>query len=1217
MFRKLLLTTAMVLTVSLLAFSQSGTLKGKIIDKGTNEPVPFANIVIEQGGKQAGGTTTDFDGNYTIKPIQPGKYDLKATYVGYKPLMVKDVVIVSNQISFQDLSMESTTINIETFEVVDYKVPLIDKDQTSTGGTMTSEEISKMPGRSAQSVAITVGGVFSQDGSMGSIRGSRTDGTVTYVDGVRVRGSSNVPKAAIEQVTVITGGTPAQYGDVTGGVLSISTKGASREFGIGFEGTTSQYLDNFGYNLLAFNMMGPLLKGKDSTQTTALLGYFIAGEYTYQKDPRPSQIGYYYVTDDMLQQIEDYPVIPTGRGEGTFLAGDFVGKDYIKKVNASRNSANQDINVSAKLDVRTDRKGNTNLTFGGSYNYNWGKDFNYNNMLFNWDNNGQNHYTNWRVFGRFTQRFPTNAENKSVIKNVYYTLQGSYSEITSITNDPKHGDNLFEYGYLGKFETYKRPSYELGHDDVLNMDAYVQNGFQDISYSFTPAEINPILANYTTNYYNLYPDSIGHWENADQVQLGGGLLNGQLPDAINGLWTNVGVPYDGYSFLKQTQYNIDANGSADIGNHAIQIGISYEQIKTGYYGYNDPAGLWSLMRQLINKHIEQLDKSNPHAVYDAYGVFMDTINYDRLFSESEQSYFDYNFRKSIGMNTNSTEWIDIGSYTPDYFNINMFSADELLNNGSSYAYWAGYDYTGKRLKNKPSFDDFFTQKNEDGKFTRPIGAQEPIYMAGYIQDKFAFNDLIFSIGLRVDRYDANQKVLKDPYLLYEAKTVGEVNDLGEHPANMGSDYVVYVDDIKNPTSILGYRNGSTWYNASGTQISDPATIETSSGIAPYLIDPNQNEVNSSAFEDYKPQVNYMPRISFSFPISDEALFFAHYDVLTKRPTNGQFIDPTDYFFIYSKGEGDLLNNPNLKSEKTIDYELGFNQKISNSSSIKISAYYRELRNLVEVYRFSGAYPVSYNSYNNIDFGTVKGLTISYDLRRTGNIWLRANYTLQFADGTGSDATSAFNFVTTGQPNLRTTTPLAYDRRHSIVAVVDYRYGSGKDYNGPRITRKVKGTDKVKTILLLENTGLNVSFNVGSGIPYSRSSEVVGTQLSSAGYQLEGMINGSRMPWQYRIDARLDRDIEIKTGKKGKQGRPLYLNVYLEVLNLLNTKNILSVYRATGNPEDDGYLSASQYQAQIEAYSDPDAFRDQYALKVNNLYNYSLPRRIRLGVQLSF
>ena len=62
---------------------------------------------------------------------------------------------------------------------------------------------------------------------------------------------------------------------------------------------------------------------------------------------------------------------------------------------------------------------------------------------------------------------------------------------------------------------------------------------------------------------------------------------------------------------------------------------------------------------------------------------------------------------------------------------------------------------------------------------------------------------------------------------------------------------------------------------------------------------------------------------------------------------------------------------------------------------------------------------------------------------------------------------------------------------------------------------------------------------------------------------------------------------------------------------------MSVYRATGNANDDGYLSSADYQAQIAAQTDSQAYIDQYSIKVNNPYNYSLPRRIRLGVSLAF
>ena len=99
-----------------------------------------------------------------------------------------------------------------------------------------------------------------------------------------------------------------------------------------------------------------------------------------------------------------------------------------------------------------------------------------------------------------------------------------------------------------------------------------------------------------------------------------------------------------------------------------------------------------------------------------------------------------------------------------------------------------------------------------------------------------------------------------------------------------------------------------------------------------------------------------------------------------------------------------------------------------------------------------AYPQQYYTFGNLDFGTVKGMSISYDLRRTNNVQLTANYTLQFADGTGSETDGSINLVETGQPNLRTTIPLDFDQRHALSASVDYRYGSGKDYNGPSMVR---------------------------------------------------------------------------------------------------------------------------------------------------------------------
>ena len=98
---------------------------------------------------------------------------------------------------------------------------------------------------------------------------------------------------------------------------------------------------------------------------------------------------------------------------------------------------------------------------------------------------------------------------------------------------------------------------------------------------------------------------------------------------------------------------------------------------------------------------------------------------------------------------------------------------------------------------------------------------------------------------------------------------------------------------------------------------------------------------------------------------------------------------------------------------------------------------------------TNTYPVTrYETFDNLDFGTVKGFSFSYDLRRTGNLELQANYTLQFADGSGSNAFSSRGINSRGA--LRTLFPLSFDERHRFNAIIDYRYASGNNYNGPRI-----------------------------------------------------------------------------------------------------------------------------------------------------------------------
>lgn len=1219
MLKKLLLLVSIVFSLSA-AFAQAGqgTIKGKMIDNTSGEPLPFANIIVMQGGNQITGTTTDFDGKFTITALPPGKYNVRAIYVGYENIERTGVIVNSDKITFLDIKADKG-IALKEFKVVKYKNPLISKDKTSSGGTVTREAIAKMPGRSAASIAATVGGVFSDGGGM-SVRGSRSSSTITYIDGVRVSGSS-LPLAAMEQVSVITGGVPAEYGDVTGGIINISTRGVSKNWFGGMEYRTSGFrigdnvygLDKFGNNLLGFNISGPLLIRKDSAgnKKDALLGFFLAGELTSAVDPNPSAIGDWKVNDEKKAEIEATPLIRRGGEAGGVLnSGSYLRTSDLEKTPFHINSGSKAINLSGKLDVKTSKT--TTLTFGGSFSHSNRTSYSSNFALLNSQNNAQAIGTNWRGWGRFTQRFKNSEdENASLIKNAFISFQVDYSGGSSTSQNKTHKDKLSHYGYIGKFTSTRIDSFSNFLDTLVVVDANgdpagVIKGYfstpSTVLYEFEPdSSINPILSNYTANYYNIFSDEPnGNWNTPVDVEGGGALLNGAGPTSIYGLFANVGTQPGGYGYSRRSQFTVQGSGSADIKGHAIKIGFSYEQRASASYNVS-PSGLWAVGRKLVNSHLGQRDNTVGTYTSEVWNDNYSRYTFQQKYDAESQTQFDRSLRESLGLEVDGIDWIDFDSYGPDVWDVDFFSPDELLTAGA--VGYSGYDYTGKKLTGSSSLNDFFTKKDENDNFTREIGAFKPIYVAGYIQDKFSFEDLIFSIGVRVDRYDANQSVLKDPYTLFPTKTVEETG--GTHPSNIESDFVVYVEDVANPSidDIVGYRDGEIWYNSIGEEISNPAVLHSTGTPQPWLVDPDKTsaftDLGAESFKDYEPQVNVSPRIAFSFPISDEAGFFTHYDVLTQRPTNNQ-LQLLNYLQMQSSTA--TISNPDLKTEKTISYELGFQQALNNYSALKISAFYRENRDMITARQVVGAYPQNYTTFMNGDFSTVKGMTVGYDLRRVGNLSLRANYTLQFADGTGSGSTSSLGLISSGKGSLRTLLPLNVDRRHSFNLSLDYRYRSGKNYNGPVWFGKNVFSD----------AGANLTLSQGSGIPYTKRTR------NTSGSFIDGSINGSRLPWATSIDLKIDKDVNVKWGKgEDEDKKEATINVYLQILNVLNTKSIRGVYSVTGNPDDDGFLGDAAFQKQISEKEDEQSYRDLYAISLANPGFYSMPRRMRLGLQLNF
>lgn len=196
-------------------------IQGKVKDLQTNEPIPFANIILMRDGVQIGGTTSDFDGNYTIKPIPPGKYDLQTTFVGYKTNITKGINFAANKIRFHDVLMSGSAEMLEVVEIVDYKLPLISKDETSSGASITSEEIARMPNRNARAIATTVGGV----------RGARSEDVKLYINGVSIADAEIFsPEVSIEKLDFTTYSKYSIASNGSDNVLIINKKEVDVDF---------------------------------------------------------------------------------------------------------------------------------------------------------------------------------------------------------------------------------------------------------------------------------------------------------------------------------------------------------------------------------------------------------------------------------------------------------------------------------------------------------------------------------------------------------------------------------------------------------------------------------------------------------------------------------------------------------------------------------------------------------------------------------------------------------------------------------------------------------------------------------------------------------------------------------------------------------------------------------------------------------------------------
>lgn len=224
--KKLIYTSILIIaTMNLFGQSNFGTLKGTVIEKATNEPIPFAHVSVKYGEKKFM-TATDIDGKFTIKPLNPGTYNLEITFVGLDTLRKTGIAIDPDKITFLN-NLKMTEGNMLTGIQIEWTPDLIDPEDTKIK-TIRAKDIAVLPVRNninmiAQSLSSEIS--TSEDGNEIYFRGSRNGDVIYFIDGVKITGGRPLlPSSSIQTMRVYTGGIPAKYGDMMGGVIMVETK---------------------------------------------------------------------------------------------------------------------------------------------------------------------------------------------------------------------------------------------------------------------------------------------------------------------------------------------------------------------------------------------------------------------------------------------------------------------------------------------------------------------------------------------------------------------------------------------------------------------------------------------------------------------------------------------------------------------------------------------------------------------------------------------------------------------------------------------------------------------------------------------------------------------------------------------------------------------------------------------------------------------------------
>ncbi len=391
----------------------------------------------------------------------------------------------------------------------------------------------------------------------------------------------------------------------------------------------------------------------------------------------------------------------------------------------------------------------------------------------------------------------------------------------------------------------------------------------------------------------------------------------------------------------------------------------------------------------------------------------------------------------------------------------------------------------------------------------------------YLQDKMEFDGFIANIGLRMDFYNMNTSYYSDTY-----------------------------SPLRNPNRTSD--SGLDYYNK---DLALKGTTELYTKI--------------------------QPRIGISFPLSETSVFHLNYGTFTQRPSFTQVY----YNQLSTYGDIQFIGNPLLKPENTRAYDIGLVNAFPFGIRMEVSAYYKDVTNLIEISNYEDAKTQKYKTYTNREYADIKGFIINLE-KTEGALRGYIRYNYEAAKGKNSNDLSSP--VTYSEIKINNKLPdpedvyLNYDRTHKAIANISYRTASKDGF-------------RIGDIYPLGGMTFSLTYRFTSGRPYTYDPSGQGLQFNQ------------RTPDETELRMRIEKSFKLSNTK---------MVVYLEGFNLTN--NINYNYSRVFSPGD----SPSAAFNLTKWIVDPSSIRTYDEFKpytsdqsVNVISNQ--PRYFRLGVVFSF